>query len=71
MGTGHVRTVVKLPDNWSSSRIVGAQVVAEPPSAAGSLTVRSLRVERYTGTSIVEVPTPTPVVGPEVLDISQ
>ena len=69
VGTGHVRTVVKLPVNWSSSRITGVQVVVEPPSAAASLKVRSLRVERYTSATVQPMPAPTAVVGPEVLDI--
>jgi hypothetical protein len=70
VGTGHVRTVVKLPANWSASRVVGVQVVAEPPSAAATLTVRSLRLERFTGTTVVAVPAPTAVVGPEALDVT-
>ena len=70
VGTGHVRTVVKLPLGWSSSSIVGAQVVVEPPSAAPSVTVRSLHVESFTGATIEPVPVPPVVVRPEALDIA-
>jgi hypothetical protein len=68
--TGHVRTVVKLPLGWSSSSIIGAQVVVEPPSAAPSVSVHSLHVERFTGATVVQVPVPLVVVLPEVLDIA-
>ncbi len=68
--TGHVRTVVKLPTGWASSRIIAAQVVVEPPSAAPGLTVRSLVIERFTGTAIDHVPVPAALVRPEALDIA-
>ena len=70
VGTGHVRTVVKLPVGWSSRSIVGAQVVVEPPSAAPSVSLHSLHVESFTGTTIEQVPVPPVVVRPEVLDIA-
>jgi hypothetical protein len=70
VSTGHVRTVVKLPVGWPSSRIIGVQVAVEPPSAAPSLTVHSLQIERFTGTAIEQVPAPTALVGPEALDVA-
>jgi len=54
---------------WSSRSIVGAQVVVEPPSAAPSVSVHSLHVESFTGTTIEQVPVPPVVVRAEVLDI--
>ena len=66
---GHVRTVVKLPTDWTSQRITAVQVAVQPPAAAGSLTVKSLRVKRFTGRVIEAVPTPTPVVLGEVLHV--
>jgi hypothetical protein len=70
VATGHVRTVVKLPLGWPSSRIIDAQVVVEPPSAAPGLTVRSLHVERFTGTAIEQLPVPSVLVRPETLEIA-
>lgn len=70
VSTGHVRTVVKLPVGWSSSRLVGVQLAVEPPSAAATVAVHSLHVERFTGTAIVGVPAPPPSVTPEVLDVA-
>jgi hypothetical protein len=68
--TGHVRTVVKLPVGWPSSHIIGVQVAVEPPSAAASLTVRSLRIERFTGTAVEAVPAPAASVQPEALEVA-
>jgi len=70
VGLGHVRTAVKLPVGWQVSHVVAVQVVTEPPAAAATLKVRSLRIERFTGTAIEQVPLPTPSVGPEVLDVA-
>jgi hypothetical protein len=70
VGTGHVRTVVKLPVGWPEDKITGAQVVVEPPSAASHLTVHLLHIERFTGTAIEQVPAPAVVVGPEALDVA-
>jgi hypothetical protein len=69
VGTGRVRTVVKLPVGWPSSRIIGVQVVVEPPSAAPKLTVHSLHIERFTGAAIEQVPAPAASVRPEALDV--
>jgi hypothetical protein len=69
VGTGHVRTVVKLPVGWPSSRIVGVQVAVEPPAAAPKLTVHSLHIGRFTGAAIVQVPAPVASVQPETLDV--
>jgi hypothetical protein len=70
VGTGHVRTVVKLPVSWQASRVVGVQVAVEPPSAAGSVRVRSLEIERFTGTAVVRVATPAASVVPEALSVA-
>jgi hypothetical protein len=69
VGTGHVRTVVKLPLGWASKKITGAQVAVEPPSAASTVTVHFLRVEAWEGSRVVAVPAPAPTVVPEVLDV--
>ena len=70
VSTGHVRTVVKLPLGWAAQRVTGVRVVVEPPSAAAGLTVRSLHIEQFTGTAVVQVPTPAAVVAPEAIDVS-
>jgi hypothetical protein len=70
VGRGHVRTVVKLPLDWTADRVTDVQVVVEPPSAASTLKVRSLHIERFTGTAIQPVPAPAAVVGPEVLAVA-
>jgi hypothetical protein len=70
VSTGHVRTVVKLPLDWAAQRITGVRIGVEPPSAAIGLTVRSLHIEQFTGTEVVQVPTPAAVVVPEALDVS-
>ena len=67
---GHARTVVKLPVDWASEPITGVQVVVEPPSAAGGVTVHFVHIERFTGTAVVQVPAPAAVVRPETLDIA-
>ncbi|HTT91428.1 MAG TPA: hypothetical protein VMF65_17865 [Acidimicrobiales bacterium] len=69
VSTGHVRTVVKLPLGWATSRVTGLQVAVEPPSAAAGVKVRSLRIERFTGSVVQPVPVPAAVVVPEALDI--
>ncbi len=69
VGTGHVRTVVKVPLNWPSSRVVGVQVAVDPPSAAASVTVKYVHIERFTGTAVEPVAAPAPVVVPEVLSV--
>jgi hypothetical protein len=68
--SGHVRTVVKLPVGWQSDRLTGVQVAVEPPSAATSVHVRSLNIERFTGAAVDRVPAPAAVVRPEVLEVT-
>ena len=68
--TGHARTVVKLPLNWASERVTGVQVVVEPPSAAPTVTVHWLHIERFTGSSVQQVPVPVAVVRPETLNVT-
>ncbi|MGH9104258.1 MAG: neocarzinostatin apoprotein domain-containing protein [Acidimicrobiales bacterium] len=70
VGTGHVRTAVKLPLAWASRQVVGVEVAVEPPAAATGVKVRSLRVLRFTGTAIHQVPAPAPVVEPEKLSVA-
>lgn len=69
VGTGHVRTVVKLPLHWASKKITGAEVAVEPPSAAPSVSVAFLHVEAFNGTNVVPVASPPPKVVPEVLHV--
>jgi hypothetical protein len=70
--SGDVRTVVKLPVGWSADAITGVRVEVVPPTAATSVTVTSLRVERFDGRadSVTTVRTPAPVVVPEVLQVA-
>jgi len=70
VGAGHVRTVVKLPVGWGSSSITGLQVAVEPPSAASTLTVRFVHIERFTGAQVLQVPVPNASVVPEALALS-
>jgi hypothetical protein len=70
VGTGHVRTVVKLPVGWGSSSITGLQLAVEPPSAAPTLTVRFVHIERFTGTQVVQIPVPNASVVPEALAVT-
>ena len=69
VGTGHVRTVVKLPVGWGSSSISGLQLSVEPPSAASTLTVRFVHIERFTGTQVLQIPVPNASVVPEALTV--
>jgi hypothetical protein len=70
VGTGHVRTVVKLPLGWGTRSITGLQVAVEPPAAASTLTVRFVHIERFTGTQVVLVPVPKASVVPEALAVT-
>jgi hypothetical protein len=70
VGAGHVRTVVKLPLGWGSRSITGLQVAVEPPSAASSLTVRFVHIERFTGAQVLQVPVPNASVVPEALALT-
>jgi hypothetical protein len=70
VGTGHVRTVVKLPVGWGSTSITGLQLSVEPPSAASTLTVRFIHIERFTGTQVLQIPVPTASVIPEALAVT-
>ena len=70
VGTGHVRTVVKLPLRWGSSSITGLQVAVEPPSAASTLTVRFVHIERFTGAQVLQVSVPNASVVPEALALT-
>jgi hypothetical protein len=70
VGTGHVRTVVKLPVGWGSTSITGLQLAVEPPSAASNLTVRFVHIERFTGTQVVQISVPNASVVPEALAVT-
>ncbi|MGD0808598.1 MAG: hypothetical protein ABSA91_02635 [Acidimicrobiales bacterium] len=70
VGTGHVRTVVKLPVGWGSASITGLQLAVEPPSVASTLTVRFVHVERFTGAQVLQVPVPKVAVVPEALAVT-
>jgi hypothetical protein len=70
VGTGHVRTVVKLPVGWGSTSITGLQLAVEPPSAASTLTVRFVHIERFTGTQVLQIPVPNASVVPEALAVT-
>jgi hypothetical protein len=70
VGTGHVRTVVKLPVDWGSRSITGLQVAVEPPAAAPTLTVRFVHIEWFTGAQVLQVPVPSASVVPEALMVT-
>jgi hypothetical protein len=70
VGTGHVRTVVKLSVGWGSSSITGLQLAVEPPLAASTLTVRFVHIERFTGTQVLQIPVPNASVVPEALAVT-
>jgi hypothetical protein len=70
VGTGHVRTVVKLPLGWGSSSITGLQIAVEPPSAASILRVRYVNIEWFTGSQVLQIPTPDVSVVPEMLAVA-
>ncbi len=57
------RTVVKLPQDWASRRITGAELAVYPASAASSLRVRSFEVLAVRSESqVVRVAAPAPTV---------
>ena len=62
-GTGHVRTVVKLPIGWQRRPVSGVRVQVYPASAAGSTAVSGLSVLALRADwSLVTESVPTPVV---------
>jgi hypothetical protein len=69
VGTGHVRTVVKLPLGWGQSTITGLQLAVEPPAAASTVAVHYVHIQRFTGTQVVPVPAPSATAVPEVLTV--
>ncbi len=69
-GTGHVRTVVKLPPGWQSRAITGVRVQVYPPSAAPSVAVDSFRVlALQPDWSLTDPPIPSPTVVAGATDI--
>lgn len=65
-GTGHYRTMVKLPLGWQNQAITGVRVQAYPPSSASSVVVNSLSVlalQQDWGLTQPILPTPTVVAG--------
>jgi hypothetical protein len=65
-GTGHVRTVVKLPTDWLAQGVTGVRVQVLPASAAPSVTVNGLQVEGLTaGWELEPVTLPQAVVAAE------
>jgi len=70
VGTGHVRTVVKLPLGWATEKITAAQVAVEPPAAAATVSVKFLHVLAFNGSAVVPVACPAPAVVPEALTVA-
>jgi hypothetical protein len=65
-GTGHYRTMVKLPLGWQSQTITGVRLLAYPASSASSVVVHSLTVlalQSDWSLTTESVPTPTVVAG--------
>ncbi len=72
-GTGHVRTVVKLPLGWQSSTITGARVQVYPPAATSSVSVQGLSVlalQSNWSLTTPAVPTPEVVAGATVVPVA-
>jgi hypothetical protein len=66
-GTGHVRTVVKLPVGWQDQTITGVRVQAYPPTSSPSVVIEGLSVLALaTDWSLTSTPIPTPTVVPGV-----
>jgi len=69
-GTGHFRTVVKLPTGWQSRSVTGVRVQAYPPAAASTVVVEGLRVLRLRPDwSLVTLHVPAPRVVRGATDI--
>jgi hypothetical protein len=69
-GTGHVRTVVKLPSGWQSQPITGVRVQAYPSSAAPSVVISGLSVlalQNDWSVTTKAIPTPVVVAGATVI----
>lgn len=65
-GTGHYRTMVKLPTGWQSQTITGVRVQAYPASSASSVTINSLSVlalQSDWSLTTESIPAPTVVAG--------
>jgi Neocarzinostatin family len=65
-GTGHYRTMVKLPLGWQSQTITGVRLLAYPASSASSVVVHSLTVlalQSDWSLTTQSAPTPTVVAG--------
>jgi len=65
-GTGHFRTMVKLPTGWESQTITGVRVQAYPASSASTVTIGSLTVlalQPDWSLTTESVPAPTVVGG--------
>ncbi len=64
VGTGHVRTVVKMPMGWQGQPVTGVRVGVLPASAAPTVSVTSLQVEQLASDwslSTLTLPSPTVV----------
>jgi hypothetical protein len=62
-GTGHYRTMVKLPLGWQSQTITGVRLLAYPASSASSVVVHSLTVlALQSDWSLTTESTPAPMV---------
>jgi hypothetical protein len=65
-GTGHYRTMVKLPLGWQSQTITGVRLQAYPAASASSVAVHSLSVlalQPDWSLTAESIPTPTVVAG--------
>jgi Neocarzinostatin family len=64
IGTGHVRTVVKLPRGWASRAVTGVKVAVHPGGAAATVDVVALSLERFDPSAlrVYPVAAPAPVV---------
>ncbi len=72
-GSGHFRTVVKLPVGWQSRAVVGVRVQVYPPSATPSVAVNALTVlaqQPDWSLTTVAIPHPSVVAGVTAIPIA-
>lgn len=64
VGTGHVRTAVKLPLGWTHRYVTGLRVAVRPASEAATVGVVALHLERFDPSDlrVVALAAPPPVV---------
>jgi hypothetical protein len=63
IGTGHVRTVVKMPMGWQSAPITGIELIVSPATAIDTFHLKSIRIIQLTSKwSLRDIDTPAPKI---------